>query len=306
MGSIHRASLVDSSSHSPVLLEMLQLRLDRWVIGEYRTAKRERERGVETRLILSWTLSILEHLVSVTIDTVELAMGQRSILGLDCVASPLGADCMDNRNASLTQFIMMVIHRSQASMAVLLVAIIYIQRAKPGLCIGLRERWDCERIFLGALIIASKYLNDSPLRNSHWAICSGCLGNRDIGFVEREFLQILDWKLAVEESDILAHQNVIRAAAEPRPRDFYHQDDTVGHYDSMEQVAQAITRGAFDLESPVSYWSDSDDGSSSPPKTPHSAETLPYGSSMNLSAALQWPRCLTSIISNTIVTVREV
>jgi hypothetical protein len=44
---------------------------------------------------------------------------------------------------------------SRVSVAVVLVALVYIKRAKPHLRIT-TERWACERIFVGALVLAGK------------------------------------------------------------------------------------------------------------------------------------------------------
>ena len=52
-------------------------------------------------------------------------------------------------------------------------------------------------MFLGALILASKYLNDSSLKNAHWALCTGVFGRRDVARIEREFLEVLDFELGV-------------------------------------------------------------------------------------------------------------
>ena len=87
-------------------------------------------------------------------------------------------------------------------MPAILVTLVYIHRSKPHLSIE-TEEWALHRVFLGALILASKYTNDSTLKNSQWAIATGLFGKRDIGRVEREFLDVLDWELAVSESDIL-------------------------------------------------------------------------------------------------------
>ncbi|KAJ7100044.1 hypothetical protein B0H15DRAFT_998941 [Mycena belliarum] len=49
------------------------------------------------------------------------------------------------------------------------------------------------------------YTNDSTLKNVHWALCSGVFGRRDVGRIEREFLAVLDWELAVASAELLAH-----------------------------------------------------------------------------------------------------
>jgi hypothetical protein len=52
-------------------------------------------------------------------------------------------------------FVDNVITRAEVSMATLLSSLVYIDRAKPHLHIALEE-WALERVFLGALMAASK------------------------------------------------------------------------------------------------------------------------------------------------------
>jgi len=68
--------------------------------------------------------------------------------------------------------------------------------------------------------VASKYLNDSTLKNVHWSMCTGVFGKRDIGRIEREYLDVLNFELKVTEDDILSHHQGLTAAARllPSPR----------------------------------------------------------------------------------------
>ncbi|KAJ6584342.1 hypothetical protein B0H19DRAFT_1104747 [Mycena capillaripes] len=102
--------------------------------------------------------------------------------------------------------------RAEVAPATVLVALVYIARARAHLTIALEE-WALERVFLGALIVASKYTQDSTLKNVHWALCTGIFGRGDIGRIEREFLEVIDWELGVQESDLLAHHEGLVAAA---------------------------------------------------------------------------------------------
>lgn len=43
------------------------------------------------------------------------------------------------------------------------------------------------------------------MQNTHWAACTGVLGKREVGIVEREFLDVLNWDLRISEENILAH-----------------------------------------------------------------------------------------------------
>jgi hypothetical protein len=115
------------------------------------------------------------------------------------------------------------------------------------------EAWACERVFLGALMVASKvskiyaplvlrmnqtyqFFNDRSLRNVHWSICTGCLGLRDVGRIERDFLEALQWKLTVSEAQILDYHDAVIALypspyfRRPSPTLFIPLDDIESLY----------------------------------------------------------------------------
>ncbi|KAF7341095.1 Cyclin N-terminal domain-containing protein [Mycena venus] len=117
---------------------------------------------------------VIDYVVDCVSETVDYAMGRSA----PPAPSPL-------------------LSRAEVTPATLLVSLVYIHRARPHLSIALEE-WALERVFLGALIVASKYTNDSTLKNVHWALCTGVFGKRDVGRIEREFLDVLDWELGVQ------------------------------------------------------------------------------------------------------------
>lgn len=56
----------------------------------------------------------------------------------------------------------------------------------------------------------------------HWAVCTGVFGKRDIGRIEREFLDVLDFELSITENDIMAHHDAIVSLVHlPRPHSHY-------------------------------------------------------------------------------------
>ncbi|KAA1469237.1 hypothetical protein DENSPDRAFT_593533 [Dentipellis sp. KUC8613] len=172
---VHKASLVDPATHSPALLDLVDVKLNR---------------------------AVIEYLIDSVVETVDYALGRpsHSRRGRSLSRHSEGsafATCVNN-----------VLQRAEVEMPVVLATLVYLNRAKPHLHIALEE-WANERVFLGALIVASKYLNDSSLKNVHWAVCTGVFGKRDIGRIEREFLDVLDWELAISEADILAHHDGI-------------------------------------------------------------------------------------------------
>ncbi|KAJ7612243.1 hypothetical protein FB45DRAFT_940144 [Roridomyces roridus] len=175
---VHPASLVDSLRHSPELLQLLDLKL---------------------------SPSLIEYVVECVKETVEHALTASR-------AYPRGRPTLPS--SALTAFASTVLSRAQVPVATILVALAYIARVRSYLCIS-EPQYAFERAFLGALICASKYTQDSPLKNVHWSICSGVFSKNDIGRIEREFLSVLDWQLAIREKDVLTHYaGIMRAAGQ--------------------------------------------------------------------------------------------
>ncbi|KAJ7706839.1 hypothetical protein B0H17DRAFT_1325637 [Mycena rosella] len=184
---VHAASLVDPALHSPALLQLVDIKLTRPVI---------------------------EYVVDCVSETVDYALGRTTL------APSARGRTRSPYHAKFTTFVSTVLARAEVTPPTVLTALVYVARARPHLSIALEE-WALERVFLGALIAASKYTNDSTLKNVHWALCTGVFGKRDVGRIEREFLGVLDWELGVSEADLMAHHAVLLAgsgAAVPRPR----------------------------------------------------------------------------------------
>lgn len=76
------------------------------------------------------------------------------------------------------------------------------------------------------LIFSSQYLNDSTLKNVHWALCTCVFGKRDVGRIEREYLEVLNFELGVSEADLLSHHQgllyAIMYLPRPAPRFTHH------------------------------------------------------------------------------------
>lgn len=89
-----------------------------------------------------------ECLARVTTDVVDFAMGLPSANRSYRGRGP-------RRSAQLIQFITDVVLQSETNVPALLVALVYVERARPHLSVSM-EKWACERLFLGALIVASK------------------------------------------------------------------------------------------------------------------------------------------------------
>jgi hypothetical protein len=190
MNPIHKASLIATSYHSKEVLQLLDLDITRTLIGKSLLSI---EAAPDPKYSSKPFSS--DHLIQETSEVIDHALGR-----------PTTSRGRSNRRSlerpDFADFIADVLSTADVNMATILVTLVYIRRSKPYLSIE-TEEWALYRVFLGALILASKYTNDSTLKNSHWAVATGLFGKRDIGRIEREFLEVLDWELAVSESDIL-------------------------------------------------------------------------------------------------------
>ena len=93
------------------------------------------------------THSTPDYIAETTVGAVDAALGYPSTAWN---RTPLGS-----RRVPFTRFVWDVIRRASVKMPVLLTTLVYITRAKSHLHIE-TEDWACERVFLGALMVASK------------------------------------------------------------------------------------------------------------------------------------------------------
>lgn len=89
-----------------------------------------------------------EYAVDCVLETVHYALGRPS-------TSRGRPHFRDAERTSFRKFVTDVITRAEVTVPVLMVALVYVHRAKPNLDIATSE-WANERTFLGALILANK------------------------------------------------------------------------------------------------------------------------------------------------------
>lgn len=96
-------------------------------------------------------------------------------------------------------------------------------------------------------------------------------GKRDIGRVEREFLDVLDWDLSLRESDIIAQHNLLLASIRSTPPHPYNHRRHQSHVGGPKRRSLA-----FDFYD-ESDWSDSGDESSSSSESDVAPRTPVHG-----------------------------
>ncbi|KAK9448056.1 uncharacterized protein V1518DRAFT_375764 [Limtongia smithiae] len=119
-----------------------------------------------------------------------------------------GSDATANRRLpSLTAFIATLVTRSNVQTPTLMSTLVYLSRLRarlPAMARGLA--CTCHRVFLAALILAAKNLNDSSPKNKHWMKYTvGLFSLPEVNLMERQLLFLLDWDLRIDQDDLLLH-----------------------------------------------------------------------------------------------------
>ncbi|KAJ3250602.1 hypothetical protein HDU77_006489 [Chytriomyces hyalinus] len=110
----------------------------------------------------------------------------------------------------LAQFVGSVVARSKVGPNAVSVAVAYLERIRRKLPKSARGLpCSCHRLFLAALILSAKYINDKTYKNRSWVSFSeGLFPASEINLMERQFLSIIDFDLHCHEAD---HAQVLHA-----------------------------------------------------------------------------------------------
>lgn len=126
----------------------------------------------------------------------------------------------DGNLPTLEVFISQLVVSSNVQVPTLMSTLVYLHRLKSRLqpmAKGLR--CTTHRIFLAALILAAKYLNDSSPKNKHWAnysvitneVYNFGFSRTEVNLMEKQLLFLLDWDLRIAEEDLYRELDVFLA-----------------------------------------------------------------------------------------------
>jgi G1/S-specific cyclin PLC1 len=117
----------------------------------------------------------------------------------------------DDDIPSVEQFITQLVVSSNVQVPTLMSTLVYLTRLKSRLQPMARGlRCTTHRIFLAALILSAKYLNDSSPKNKHWANYTRIVtdsysfgfNRTEVNLMEKQLLFLLEWDLRITEHDL--------------------------------------------------------------------------------------------------------
>lgn len=150
------------------------------------------------------TESMIQHLASATLMTIKCDPVQQFTPPASPNSKLLVAE---PTMSSLTVFIRTLVKRSNVHTPTLMTSLVYLARLRdrlPASALGMP--CTCHRIFLAALILAAKNLNDSSPKNKYWArYTAGLFTLADVNLMEIQLLYLLDWDLRVTNKDLYLH-----------------------------------------------------------------------------------------------------
>ena len=138
---IHPFSLMDRDSHPEPIYELLQLKVDRALIG---ASSAPSACLSSTPANPRFTAIVVEECA----ETVDYALGlPTTSRGRSSVRPP--------RDSEFSTFVERVLATAQVTLTDILITLVYIRRARAHMSVE-TEKWALHRVFLGALVLAHK------------------------------------------------------------------------------------------------------------------------------------------------------
>ncbi|KAG6006216.1 hypothetical protein E4U21_007255 [Claviceps maximensis] len=158
-------------------------------------------------------------------------------------------ETVDNTLPSLVEFITQLVVSSNVQVPTLMSTLVYLTRLKSKLQPMARGlRCTTHRIFLAALILSAKYLNDSSPKNKHWANYTHIatdsytfgFNRTEVNLMEKQLLFLLDWDLRINEQDL--YQELDSFLAPLRSRVAERQARKMRHREEKRRQQELVAR----------------------------------------------------------------
>lgn len=223
------------------------------------------------------------------------------VLSRDLPPSPPSTPPTEAPLPSVEDFIKSLVERSSVQVPTLMTSLVYLDRLQqrlPPMAKGMR--CTTHRIFLAALILAAKNLNDSSPKNKHWARYTAVKGYEGFGFslvevnlMEKQLLGLLNWDLTVREEDLyhnlepfLAPIRSWQARQAEKKRAQLHEERMIQQRQLEIATDRLHRRSRMDLrravvETPQMYLSASRGSSRTPSLSPPTSRSRSVASSIS-------------------------
>ncbi|KAH9843759.1 uncharacterized protein C8Q71DRAFT_852284 [Rhodofomes roseus] len=136
---------------------------------------------------------------------------------IDCVVWAVSYACYDGetwlapmlKTAFFCDFAQSIIRRSGVPVPVILTCLAYVEKASR-VMEPMPIDWACERVFLGALLLAARSTAEyRHYDDSWWARLTGVLSASDVGNIDYDFRQLIGYDFQVHEHDVIKHCDAI-------------------------------------------------------------------------------------------------
>lgn len=209
----------------------------------------------------------------------------------------------DGALPTLEEFITQLVVSSNVQVPTLMSTLVYLGRLKSKLQPMARGlRCTAHRIFLAALILSAKYLNDSSPKNKHWAnyshITTECysfgFSRTEVNLMEKQLLFLLEWDLRITEKDLyrdlddflepLRHKIAERHARKIRHREEKRRQKEL-YAASARYPSPASSRGHSRSRGSTPEHARNLSGNFTPPGLSYSSSSSSYASSVSSGRA---------------------
>jgi hypothetical protein len=120
--------------------------------------------------------------------------------------------CKFPPNVSIRDYLARICRYSNCSAGCLITSLLYIDRLIKRRPLVVVSRLSCHRLMLVAIVLAIKFHDDTYYSNAFYAKVGG-VQLKEFNSLERKFLQLIEWKLHVDDEEYNLYRSIICKAA---------------------------------------------------------------------------------------------